>query len=160
MDHTPEIVFKPVESPEDWEAAKAIRQEVFIYEQACPPEEEWDAYDASAHHVLGWVEGKAVATARWREVQEEGEPAAKVERFSVLQNYRGRGYGRELVKHVLDEVKKAGYSTIVLHAQSHLEPFYSSFGFERVSDIFWEAGIPHVKMRLDVGNLEKKQGVT
>jgi len=45
MDHIPEIVFKPVESPEDWEAAKAIRKEVFIYEQACPPEEEWDAYD-------------------------------------------------------------------------------------------------------------------
>lgn len=136
----------PIEDNTDWEHAKAIRQRVFVEEQQCPPEEEWDAHDATSRHVLGIVEDTPVATARWRTVPYDDALAAKLERFAVLPNYRGRGYGRQLVAYVLHDAQRAGFDRFVLHAQAHLEDFYAGFGFERIGAPFTEAGIPHVKM--------------
>ena len=142
----------PVHTESDWEAARAIRQRVFVEEQACPPEEEWDAWDAPAargatcHHLLGTEDGEPVAVARWRPVEFEGAPAAKLERFAVLPEARGRGLGRAMIEAAIREAEAAGFSTLVLHAQAHLEGLYASFGFERVGGVFDEAGIPHVKM--------------
>ena len=136
----------------DWAAARAIRQRVFVEEQACPPEEEWDAWDEPAArggaciHVVGVAGATPVATARWREVPLGAAPAAKLERFAVLPGWRGYGLGRRLVDAVIGDARAAGHTRFVLHAQAHLEAFYASFGFEPVGAPFWEAGIEHVKM--------------
>ena len=48
----------------DWAAVRAVRQRVFVEEQACPPEEEWDTYDApeargaTVHHLLAERDGQ------------------------------------------------------------------------------------------------------
>ena len=137
---------RPVESEDAWEEARRIRTRVFIEEQACPPEEEWDAYESTSRHLVGYADGEAVAVARWRTTTVVEEIAAKLERFAVLKEHRGRGYGRDMVRFVLEDARRAGFATFVLHAQAHLEDFYKSFGFERVGGVFEEAGIPHVKM--------------
>lgn len=137
---------RPVESEDTWEEARRIRTRVFIEEQACPPEEEWDAYESTSRHLIGYVDGAAVAVARWRTTTVGEEIAAKLERFAVLKEHRGRGYGREMVHFAIQDARRAGFSSFVLHAQAHLEEFYASFGFDRVGDVFEEAGIPHVKM--------------
>lgn len=137
---------QPVASEAHWDAARAIREQVFIVEQDCPPEEEWDAHDATSRHLLGWVDDTPVATARWRTVAHDEALVAKLERFAVLPEYRGRGYGRALVEYTLADACRAGFSTFILHAQAYLEDFYADFGFETVSGVFEEAGIPHVKM--------------
>ncbi len=137
-----------------WAAVRSVREAVFVREQACPPDEEWDAHDApeergrSVHHLLGTVGGETAACARWRPVVLDGAPAAKLERFAVLMPFRGRGRGRDLVAAALAEARTAGHTRFVLYAQSHLDRFYGSFGFEPVGDLFWEAGIEHVKMTL------------
>lgn len=142
----------PVRTEADWQAARAIRQRVFVEEQACPPEEEWDAWDEPAargvtcHHLLGTEDGAAVAVARWRPVDLGGERAAKLERFAVLPEARGRGLGRAMIAAAIREAESAGFAMLVLHAQAHLEALYASFGFARVGELFEEAGIPHVKM--------------
>lgn len=141
------IEIRPVSDYSEWEMAKAIRQEVFIEEQKCPPEEEWDVYDEVSRHLIGFVAGQPIATARWRTAPYDGRAAAKLERFAILQPYRGRGYGRTLVRHVMDDARRAGFHTLILHAQAHLEEFYTSLGFTTVSkEWFMEAGIPHVLM--------------
>jgi predicted GNAT family N-acyltransferase len=137
---------RPVENESDWEHAKAIRERVFIEEQDCPPEEEWDQWDATSRHVLGTVDGEPVATARWRTVVDGETIVAKLERFAVLPAHRGEGYGQQLVDYVLRDARQAGFGQFMLHAQAHLEDFYASFGFASVGERFVEAGIPHVKM--------------
>jgi predicted GNAT family N-acyltransferase len=132
---------RTVSSPADWEAVRAVRQRVFVEEQACPPEEEWDEHDATARHLMGIVDGRVVAVARWRVVDFGGAAAAKLERFAVLPEHRGAGLGRRM---------------FVLHAQAHLEDLYASFGFERRGEPFEEAGIPHVKMARE--RLEREYG--
>jgi predicted GNAT family N-acyltransferase len=149
------IDIRTVEDEAGWAQARAIRQRVFVEEQACPPEEEWDAHDWPAdqgrtcRHFLGVVGETPVATARWRVVDEKGRQAAKLERFAVLPEHRGRGLGRQLVAAVLADAVAAGHTRLVLHAQAHLEGLYAGFGFERSGEPFEEAGIPHVPMARD-----------
>lgn len=150
----PPLRVRPVETEADWAEARRVRTRVFIEEQACPPEEEWDEHDApeargvTVHHLLGEAGGAVVAVSRWRPVLYEGASAAKLERFAVLPEARGRGYGRAMIALTLTEARAAGFARFVLHAQAHLEPLYASFGFRPVGGPFEEAGIPHVKMVL------------
>ncbi len=136
----------PVRNEEEWAHARAIRTRVFIEEQGCPPEEEWDGFDEVSRHFLGWVGLVPVATARWRVVPFSERLVAKLERFAVLPEYRGRGYGRALVRYVMDDARRAGFSMLLIHAQAHLERFYESLGFRSTGHRFVEAGIPHVQM--------------
>ncbi len=138
----------------DWAAAHDIRRRVFVDEQGCPPELEWDEHDTPAArgstcvHLLGLLAGEPVATARWREVSLAGAPAAKLERFAVLPSHRGLGLGRRLVEAAMSDASASGHDRFTLHAQSHLVPFYNDFGFAVAGAPFDEAGIEHVKMVL------------
>jgi predicted GNAT family N-acyltransferase len=144
---------RPVQSEKEWEHARRIRTSVFVDEQGCPPELEWDEHEEASRHLLGYVDGEPVAVARWRTVAVDEKIAAKLERFAVLPDYRGRGLGREMVNFAIEDARSAGFETFVLHAQAHLEAFYRSFSFDQIGDPFFEAGIPHIKMtRSDGGS--------
>jgi predicted GNAT family N-acyltransferase len=136
----------PVQSDDDWQQARRIREQVFIDEQDCPPEAEWDGHDETSRHVLGRVDGEAVATARWRTVPHGEEIVAKLERFAVLSEHRGQGYGTQLVQHVLNDARRAGFDAFLVHAQAHLEDWYAGLGFTSTGRTFEEVGIPHVEM--------------
>lgn len=136
----------PVRNEEEWSRAQFIRARVFIEEQGCSPEEEWDGYDEVSRHFLGWIGAVPVATARWRVVPFNERLVAKLERFAVLPEYRRRGYGRALVQYIMEDARRAGFSTLLIHAQTYLEHFYETLGFRTVSHRFLEAGIPHVQM--------------
>ncbi|MEM6326511.1 MAG: GNAT family N-acetyltransferase [Bacteroidota bacterium] len=143
----------PVVTEADWGAARGIRERVFVQEQRCPPDEEWDAHDWPAgrggdcRHLLGCVNGRAVAVARWRPVlSASGRTWAKLERFAVLSEARGAGHGRAMVEAAMSSAREAGFNRFVLYAQEHLQDFYEAWGFRSEGEVFWEAGIPHVKM--------------
>jgi predicted GNAT family N-acyltransferase len=136
----------PVRRDAEWEKARAIRTKVFVEEQDCPPDEEWDGHDETSRHVLGWVDGEAVATARWRTVPHDENIVAKLERFAVLPSHRGQGHGTQLVHSVLEDARRAGFDTFLVHAQAHLENWYEELGFESTGRTFEEVGIPHVEM--------------
>ena len=140
------MTITPVQSEADWQDARAIRKQVFIEEQDCPPEEEWDGHDETSRHVLGHVDGEAVATARWRATPHGDEIVAKLERFAVLPDYRGEGRGTQLVQSVVEDARRAGFDTFLVHAQSHLQDWYEDLGFTSTGRTFEEAGIPHVEM--------------
>jgi len=145
------MTITPVQSEADWQHARAIREQVFIDEQDCPPEEEWDGHDDTSRHVLGRVEETPVATARWRATSHGDDIVAKLERFAVLPDYRGEGRGTDLVQSVVDDARRAGFDTFLVHAQSHLQDWYERLGFESTGRTFEEAGIPHVEMVRDEG---------
>jgi len=42
--------------------------------------------------------------------------------------------------------RERGVETIVLHSQTAVERFYERLGYETTSDVFEDAGIPHVEM--------------
>ena len=134
------IVVKPIENAQTLAKAHEIRRIVFVIEQNCPPEIEYEFEDES-HHFLASVNGVAAGTARWRET----ENGIKLERFAVLNEFRGQGVGDALVKTVLQYCLHDG-RTIYLHAQLSAKDLYAKNGFVPVGEYFWEADIEHVKM--------------
>ena len=119
-----------------------VRKIVFIDEQQVPEELELDEHDKTAIHFVGYEEKRLVAAARLRFVDGYG----KLERICVLKEHRGKHYGKILMEAMEKTIREHGVDKAKLNAQTHAESFYSKQGYETVSDIFMDAGIPHVTM--------------
>jgi predicted GNAT family N-acyltransferase len=140
MPENRKIQVNKVTDPAELEKVFAIRREVFVGEQNCPPELEWEFEDES-NHFLATVDGEPAGASRWRKT----DKGYKLERFAVLQKFRGYGVGQALVKAVLADLPPgAGY--VYLHAQIQAVTLYEKFGFEKTGPEFEEAGIRHYKM--------------
>lgn len=127
---------------EELEKVFAIRREVFVKEQNCPPKLEWEHEEESVH-FLAKVNDEPAGAARWRKTAN----GYKLERFAVLKKFRGLGVAQVLVKAVLADLPgKANY--VYLHAQIQAVSLYDKFNFKKEGAEFEEAGIRHYKMVL------------
>jgi len=134
------IQVKKVTDPADLEKVFAIRREVFVDEQNCPPELEWE-HEEESNHFLAMVDGVPAGASRWRKT----DKGYKLERFAVLKDFRGYGVGQALVQAVLDDLPtNADY--VYMHAQIAAVTLYERFGFVKTGPQFEEAGIQHYKM--------------
>jgi len=129
------------EDKEYFEYARQIRTEVFVNGQDCPVSEEFDGYDEESIHYMVFYNKKPVAASRWRETDE----GIKLERFAVIENYRGKGLSKLLIKKMLEDTTQRG-KTIYLNSQEYATGLYEKFGFKIIGKSFEEVGIPHYKM--------------
>jgi len=127
----------------------AIRYAVFVDEQGVDVAIEWDDYETVAEHILLVDEGRPIGTARVRRTDDE---ALKCERIAVRASARGAGWGQRLMDICKTIAQEDGSDECVLHAQRRVADFYRRQGYVVVSEPFEEAGIPHVKMRLQLTN--------
>ena len=134
------VEVKKVADPAELEKVFAIRREVFVGEQNCPPELEWEHEDESTH-FLATVDGEPAGAARWRKT----DKGYKLERFAVLKKFRGHGVGQALVQAVLDDLPEDA-TYVYMHAQIQAVSLYERFGFVKTGSQFEEAGIQHFKM--------------
>lgn len=119
-----------------------IRRRVFLHEQGVLADEEFDADDERATHVLASVGATAVGTGR---IVFHAD-FAKIGRMAVLKDWRRHGVGRGLMETLMCIGRQGRASRFVLHAQVQAIPFYEALGFQVTSDAFEEAGIPHRRM--------------
>ncbi|PEK99483.1 GNAT family N-acetyltransferase [Bacillus sp. AFS017336] len=124
--------------------ALKVRVEVFVEEQQISKELEFDGLDAECVHFVSYDEEQPIAAGRLRLIESTG----KVQRICVLENYRGKKIGNEIMYLIHKTGKEKGLSQLVLHAQESAIPFYEKLGYAITSEIFFEAGIPHVEMNL------------
>ena len=134
------IEIKRASEQGDLDIVFAIRRKVFVVEQSCPPELEWE-FEEESNHFLATLNGVPVGAARWRKT----EKGYKLERFAVLKEYRGKGVGQALIKSVLKDLP-ADADYIYLHAQLQATGLYQKMGFKKEGEQFEEAGIQHYKM--------------
>jgi predicted GNAT family N-acyltransferase len=92
---------------------------------------------------VAFDDSTAVGTARLRIVD---TGVAKAERVAVLESARDAGVGTALMTAVEEMATERDATTMRLHAQTRVRPFYEELGYEVVSGEFEEAGIPHVEM--------------
>ncbi|RZK56777.1 MAG: GNAT family N-acetyltransferase [Pedobacter sp.] len=125
---------------EELDKVFAIRKIVFVDEQNCPPELEWENEDVSTH-FLALSDHKPCGACRWRKT----DKGYKLERFAVLKEFRGSGVGRAMIATVLADLPTdANY--VYLNAQLDAMSLYAKFGFVAEGEQFEEAGIQHFKM--------------
>ena len=130
----------------DWQAGepllRMVRETVFMREQGVSPELEWDGLDGASRHALAVnAEGNAIGCGRLT-------PDAHIGRMAVLREWRGRGVGSALLQALLDEARRQGWREVELNAQVQALPFYRRFGFREEGEVFMDADMPHLRMRL------------
>lgn len=103
----------------------AIRNAVYIGEQECPYDEEYDGNDLSATHLLAYIGDEPVGCLRLRFFAD----FAKFERVAVRPEFRRSRAAIQLVQAGLKFCQKKGYRRVLGHAQSRLASFWTRFGF-------------------------------
>lgn len=136
--------FEELTAAELYEIIKE-RINVFIVEQNCTYHD-CDGKDYKARHLQA-KEGPRLAG--YLRILPPGVSYAEasIGRVLVAQDFRRRGLGRSLmnlaIEYILTEMKE---KQIRISGQAYLEKFYTSLGFQRVSDIYLEDNLPHIEM--------------
>lgn len=128
------------------------RETVFNIEQRCN-DQDIDDFDQQSLHIRILDNNSLIAYCR---ITPPGlrfkEPA--IGRVLTLFKYRKQGFARKLMLSAINTCEQ-NYENqdIMLAAQIYLESFYKSLGFKSEGNIYNEAGIAHINMRLKYLNL-------
>ena len=122
-----------------------LRVNVFIVEQqTCY--EDLDNHDQNSIHISYVQDRKIFAYTRLLPPGEKFEMAS-LGRVITSQEARGTGLGKEMIQLALDTIEKTWPgSEVFIQAQNYLKNFYSSFGFEAVSEPYIYDSLPHLDM--------------
>jgi predicted GNAT family N-acyltransferase len=124
-----------------YDAIRAVRSDVFLIEQAIPPELEYDDDDLTCIHAVAWDHSRPIGTARL-DINQQG----RIGRVSVLKEYRRQGIGSMLMQTLENEAKSKGLQRIWFHSQVSAVPFYLALGYRPYGEEYLEANIPHLSM--------------
>lgn len=139
------LIIKIVENEEERLKAMLVRGIVYMHEQQCPFNEEFDLNDHTATQVVGLIDGEPVLTARIRYFN----GFAKIERLAIRAEFRGRGYAHRLLTFLLNICRQKGFSLFYLHAQTYLESFYAGYGFRPAGNKFSFSDHGYLEMVLE-----------
>ena len=127
-----------------------LRRRVFVEEQGVPFELEVDGMDSPASacvHFLMLDGEKPFGTFR---AYFETEDTVHLQRFCILKEYRGMGFGKAAFEFAKEHFRALGAKKITFGAQCTAISFYEKCGCRCVSDEFLDAGIPHRTMEKEL----------
>lgn len=143
-----EVIFKIANhgTPE-YKAAYDLREEILRKPLGLEfsPQEMED--DKGYIHIVGSIKTKTVATA----VLVPKGKEAKMQRVAILSDLQKLGIGSKMMKFCESQIKFLGFEVIYLHARHSVISFYLNNGYICEGDYFEEVGIPHIKMRKNLG---------
>ena len=114
-------------------------------EQGVPEELEIDEFDSSALHALAYHDNVCIGTAR---LHMSNDGSGQIGRMAVLAAFRNRGLGLQIMNVLIGVAQSKGLSSLMLHAQVDVIPFYEKLGFIADGPSYMEAGIPHRNMMM------------
>ena len=103
----------------------AIRNAVYIGEQECPYEEEYDGNDLSSTHLLAYMGDEPIGCLRMRFFAD----FMKFERMAIRKEFRKSRAAILLAQAGLKLARKKGYRLAYAHSQVRLVDFWARFGF-------------------------------
>jgi len=104
----------------------SIRSAVYIGEQECPYDEEYDGNDMSGTHLLGFVGNEPAGCVRIRFFAD----FAKIERLAVRKEFRTTRLAMQLARASIELARMKGYRVLYSHVQKHMIQFNARFGFK------------------------------
>lgn len=123
-----------------------LRSEVFVVEQNCVYLD-IDNKDLQCHHLMLLNDNNELMA--YARLVPPGLSFTEMSIGRVVTSplSRGTGAGRKLMELAIEQCRNVfGDGTIKIGAQAYLLKFYGSLGFEQVSEIYDEDGIPHLDM--------------
>ncbi|OPF53033.1 GNAT family N-acetyltransferase [Clostridium baratii] len=123
------------------------RFEVFVCEQKITCENEFDNRDEESIHIYIQEGEKFVGYLRILPKGLEYDDAPAIGRVLITKEFRKMGIGKIMLRAAIRYIKENFDSNIIkLSAQEYVKSIYESVGFKVSSDVYDEAGIPHVEM--------------
>ncbi|MEI4473145.1 GNAT family N-acetyltransferase [Frigidibacter sp. MR17.24] len=127
----------------DYAPCIALRRTVFCEEQGYGLEEEPDALDPQARHLLGLVDGVPMGAARLLSAGDVG----KIGRVCVLPAARGTGLGARLMEVAVAKLAEdPALARAYLSAQTQALGFYERAGFVAEGPEYLDGAVPHRDM--------------
>jgi predicted GNAT family N-acyltransferase len=124
------VSVRVVRSMDEMARVIAIRGAVYMGEQQCPFEEEFDGNDFSATHLICHKGHEPVGCMRIRYFAD----FAKLERLAVRDENRNAGLASEIVAAAIELCRKKGYRVLYAHSQKRFLKFWEAHGFTRMKD--------------------------
>ncbi len=132
---------------EIYQDALSIRRAVFIDEQDVSESLEIDGLDDQCWHIVGYIEGVPIVTARFYTFNQSDQLCLKLQRIATSDSCRNQGYGRALMEQLIEWARRQHISEIHLSSQLQAIGFYQKVGFNASNDlIYLDAGIEHQDM--------------
>jgi predicted GNAT family N-acyltransferase len=141
-----------------------IRNKVFVEEYGIPYNMEFDDMDGIAVHALAYerltdtntgIIGEqnkiAIATGR---LLYDGE-YCRIEKISVLKEFRGKKYGDFIVRLLLNKAFIAGIERVYVDSYLSTEGFFKKIGFTRDSDGFIDESMRKCRMIINDCSLRR-----
>lgn len=120
------LVVRVARTMDDIQRIAVVRSLVYMREQACPYEEEFDGNDlAGATHLIAEAGGEPLGCLRLRWFN----GFAKVERVCVREGHRSGKVARELMAEAIRVIRRKGYTRFIGQVQAHLVPYWKRYGF-------------------------------
>ncbi|MEH6809680.1 MAG: N-acetyltransferase [Hyphomonas oceanitis] len=140
---------RPVRTLEDYQKMAAIRAAVFMSEQDCPYEEEFDGNDLCATHFLVFDGPQPVGTLRMRWFA----GFAKLERVVLLRSQRGRPALQVMLAEAFELAARKGYEMMIAQIQARLWPVWSRTFKCRIvpgRPCFWFSDYEYIEIEIPV----------
>ena len=128
-----------------------VRNAVFTLERKVPVEIEVDEQDVpngDCEHFLIKLDGKSVGACRCMQT----ESGVRLQRFCILKECRGQGVGKAALTNLEQYYSRRQQFGFRMELDSKFEAcgFYKACAYNTESEIFMEAGVPHVKMGKEI----------
>jgi predicted GNAT family N-acyltransferase len=127
---------------EELSAALDLRERVFCGEQGVSVGADRDGRDPEATHIVALDDGRVIGTCR---LVFRGD-VARLGRLAVEPDRRGNGVAGAILREADRAARRAGASSISLHAQTYARALYLNEGYAERGATFVEEGIEHVSM--------------
>lgn len=150
QDFEPPVTVRVARTMDDLQRISVVRALVYMAEQDCPYDEEFDGNDlAGATHLIAEAAGEPLGCLRIRWFSD----FAKIERVCVREQHRSGRVARQLMKHATEVIRRKGYLRYIGQVQEHLLPYWKRYGLihraHRGVFVFSDRVYAEVEARLD-----------
>lgn len=132
------MTISPIRPEQTWE----IRHQVMW------PDQPFDyvklANDNEGLHFGCFENGKLISVISSFFNEESKE--AQFRKFATLQEFQGKGYGSQLLSHLMDELISLGATRIWCNARFNATALYKRFGMYQTNQTFTKLGVDYVVM--------------
>jgi len=142
------VSVRVVRSMDEMARVIAIRGAIYMGEQSCPFEEEFDGNDFTATHLICHKDGEPVGCMRIRYFAD----FAKLERLAVRNEGRGGGLAGRLLDAAIELCRKKGYRVLYAHSQKRFLKVWEQRGFRLMGArelVFSDFDYVEVKLETD-----------
>ncbi|MDZ7695532.1 MAG: MSMEG_0568 family radical SAM protein [Deltaproteobacteria bacterium] len=143
------LVCHPSRTPQELDAAFAIRETVFVQEQQLFETSDRDAHDQKSIHLVAKQGHEVIGTVRVFPAG-DGNGHWIGGRLAVKKGLRSSGAGELLVKHAVSCVKDQGCTRFTAHIQAENVPFFEQLGWRGIEPVAPHFGRPHQLMAADL----------